>query len=132
MQQPWGGKEWGRVEARPQGQHAPDMGQDPQTPSEDMGTHSARHTAPFLAGVESAFPLPVPPPSKAPLTLLTMTVYMQVAEVSLELRPNHDLLQKQKPRQVRADRKPSGLVLMGARADRLVCAICPQTPSPEV
>ena len=55
-----------------------------------------------------AFLLPPAPQLPGPLTLLTMPVRVQVAEVSLELRPNHDFLQRQRPRRVRADNCADG------------------------
>lgn len=79
-------------------------------------------TSSFLAGVEFSYLLPpVPTMIEAPLTLLTKAVQVQIAEVSLELRPNHDLLQRQRPRKVRADMRPSHTQSWAA----LICAIFP-------
>lgn len=46
----------------------------------------------------TAVGFPLFPYDPAPLTLLTMAAHVQVAEVSLELRSHHDLLQRQSPR----------------------------------
>ena len=91
-------------------QRAPGLSLAPQTPP------PRRHAAgSFLTGLGlSSLLLPVAHTHRAPLTFLTMAVQVQAAEVSLELRPNHDLLQRQRPRTLRDDGKPGHKVMTWA------------------
>lgn len=70
------------------------------------------------------------PHHQAPLTLLTVAVQVQVAEVSLELRPNHDLLQRKRPGGVRADRRPGCAVLTWALSCHTHSPRLPQSVRP--
>lgn len=83
---------------------APDPGWAPQISSEDLGISPDLDVQQVPSRLEWSFHLllPVPTMIQAPLTLLTIAVQVQVAEVGLKLRPNHDLLQRQRPRKVRA------------------------------
>lgn len=72
---------------------APELGQDSQACSEDLGTGSGWTPNSFLEDWVAFLLLPAPQ-LPGPLTLLTMPVRVQVAEVRLELRPNHDFLQR--------------------------------------
>ena len=78
----------------------------PQVPCKDWGAGPGEHTAAPLAARGLVPPAPVSHAHPAPLTFLTVALQLQAAEVGLELRPHHDLLQGRGPRRSGLTRAP--------------------------